>query len=79
MHCFDMCVSLWACVQCCWDVLVEHLTFCQHYKDWVLPPAIGTPCGIHLRSPPHLETFKPEATRYNLPLYRKPKIQCSAM
>lgn len=31
---------------------------CKHYRDWVLPPASDAPGGVHLRSPPHLETFK---------------------
>lgn len=87
MYCYDVCVSVWACVQCSWDVLVKLAgalwPFCKHYRDWVLPPANDTPGGVQPRSPPHLETFKlvsPEATHYNPLLYQNQKYhvqQCN--
>lgn len=92
MYCYDVCVSVWACVQCSLGCLSQTgwcpLTFvsiietgCFHQP---MTHQVGGG-GVQLRSPPspHLETFKacePEATHYNLLLYQNQKYhvqQCN--
>lgn len=87
MYCYDVCVSVWACVQCSWDVEVKTgwcpLTFASVKRDWVLPPASDTVGGARLRSPSpsrNIEACEPEATHYNLLLYQNQKYhvqQCN--
>lgn len=66
MMCVCVCVSVGVCTVFLGRLgqTAGVLTFCEHYRYWVLPPANDTPDGVTLRPPPTpplphiLKTFK---------------------